>query len=170
MATISRLRTKPDRLRSDQAAELRQALLPFEAGEMAHAVRELIAHIDRQTVSDNGWTFVMISPAQNAAVVRWLRQNSSRPLVALEMWSLCFVNLDMRSGEILLSRSEIADAVGERVENVSRVMSELEKCGAISRKRDRTRVRYFMNPLVGTRLAGQARDQAQAHAPALRLV
>jgi len=70
MAAIVNLRTKPDKLRQDQAEVLRQALLPFEAGDLAGHVRGLIAHIARQTASRTRWTFVMLSPDQNAAVVR----------------------------------------------------------------------------------------------------
>lgn len=51
-------------------------------------------------------------------------------------------------------------------------MGELEGIGAIIRRRERVngtrgpgRVRYFMNPVVGTHLAGGERDAAQAEAP-----
>lgn len=177
MAQIARLVTRQARIRQDQAAALRQALLPFGEGELAPHIRELIAVIDRNTAAQNGWTFVMLSPSQNAAVVRWLRANSSRPLVALELWALCFEHLDIRTGEILLSRDQLAEAIGDRPDNVTIIMSELSKLGAISRMRERVpglrgpgRAKYFMNPKVGTHLAGRARDQAQAKAPQLRLV
>ena len=83
----------------------------------------------------------------------------------------------MDSGEIMLTRDQLADTLGERVENISRIMSELCDFGAISRKRVKVRglrgegvVRYFMNPRVGTHLSGNARDEAQAEAPLLRLI
>ena len=58
-AKVRRLLSKPDRLRHEQAAQLRAALLPFEH-DMPSQVRELVAHIDRQTAAKAGWTFIMI--------------------------------------------------------------------------------------------------------------
>jgi len=170
-AAITKLLTRPGQLRREQATRLRQALLPFEQ-EMPEQVRELIGHIDRKTAARNGWTFVMLSPSQNAAVVSYLAIHSSRPLVAVRLWALCFEYLRNDTGEILLRRDEIADKLQEDPDNVSRIMGELEKIGAIIRRRERVDgmrgpglVRYFMNPVVGTHLSGTARDQAQADAP-----
>ena len=87
-ARIARLRTKADRLRSDTAAELRRLVLEYP-GLPERARGEIIAAIDRETASEAGWTFVMLSPEQNAAVVRWLREHSSRPRKALELWAGC---------------------------------------------------------------------------------
>jgi CRP-like cAMP-binding protein len=177
MAKIARLRTRADRLREDQAAALRQALLPFAEGEMETHVTALVGLIDARTAADNGWTFVMLSPAQNISVVNYLAGYSTRPLVALRVWALCFEHLRHDSGEILLTRAEIASAVGERPENISRVMSELERFGAIIKRREKVmgmrgpgRTRYHMNPRVATHLPGKDRDKAQAFAPQLRLV
>lgn len=172
-ATIVELRSKPDRLKADQAERLRQALLPFEA-ECPDQVRDLIGQIDRQTASRNKWTFVMLSPEQNAVVVDYLSQNSTRPLIAVRLWALCFKHLRNDTGEILLTREEIAEKLGIAAPHVSNVMSELVKIKAIITRRDRVRglkgpgmVRYFMNPRVATHLGGQARDDAQAEFPQL---
>jgi hypothetical protein len=174
---LVRLRTRPERLRQEQAEVLRQALLPFTGGELRHHVDALVAHIDRETCPAAEWTFVMINAEQNAAVVNWLATHSARPLVALRIWALAFAHLDRQTGEILLSRDQIAEAVDETADHVSGIMTELVQFGAISRQRVRVagmrgpgRVRYFMNPMVGTHLAGRARVVAQASAPQLRLV
>lgn len=171
-ATFRRLPTRLDQLRADQAAQLRDALRPFE-GEMPSAVRELRAHIDRQTAARNGWTFVMISAEQNDAVVNYLAEHSARPLIALKLWSLCFKHLDRDTGEIVLTRDHIAELLGVTADHVSGIMGELVKAEAIITRRERVngtrgpgRVRYFMNPLVGTHLTGGERDAAQAAAPA----
>jgi CRP-like cAMP-binding protein len=180
MGAIVRLQTKPDRLRRDQAEELRQALLPFE-DQMPGAVRELIGHIDRQTASRERWTFVMLSPEQNAAVVRHLVHHSKRPLVAVQLWALCFEHLRHDTGEIMLTRQEIADKLGQKPPEVSAIMSELAEFGAIIRAGNtvihvppgaggRKLARYFMNPRVATHLAGRERDDAQAEAPLLKLM
>lgn len=170
-AKVRRLLSKPDRLRAEQAAQLRQALAAYE-GEMPHAVRELVAHIARQTASEAGWTFIMISAEQHDAVTEWLEANSRRPMKAMRLWSLLFTRVDKDTGEIMSTRDELAERVGETPDNISAIMGELEKVGAIIRHRERVpgmrgpgRVRYFMNPVVGTHLAGAERDKAQAEAP-----
>ena len=97
---------------------------------------------------------------------------------AMAVWSELFSAVDRDTGEILLSRDELAVLAGIAVQHVSNVMTELEGIGAISRRRERVagmrgpgRTKYFMNPMVATHLAGGARDQAQAAAPGpLRLL
>lgn len=173
MAAIVELMTKPERLRQDQAETLRQALLPF-AAQMPDAVRALVGHIDRQTASRNRWPFVMLNPSQNRAVVDFLLDHSKRPRVAGKLWALCFENLQIDTGEIMLSRQQIAEALKAALPTVSTVMSELVAFGAITRTREKVtgvkgmgNVRYFMNPRVGTCLSGRERDDAQDAAPAL---
>ncbi|MDQ1646868.1 MAG: hypothetical protein QOJ50_3052 [Cryptosporangiaceae bacterium] len=175
-AQIARLRTKADRLRSDTAAQLRQLVLEYP-GLPERARGEIIGTIDRQTASEAGWTFVMLSPDQNAAVMRWHNRHSKRPRVALALWGELFTALPHDSGQIMLSREELAERVGTHPDHVSQVMVELRNIGAISTVREPVaglrgpgRVVYFMNPNVATNLAGAARDKAQAEAPRLQLV
>lgn len=170
-ATIRRLLSKPERLRTDQAELLFDALLPFEA-EMPGAVGELKAHIKRQIAARNRWTFIMISADQNRAVVRWLRANSLRPMCAATLWAELFSAVDQDTGEVMLTREQLAELTGIAVQHVTNIMAELEGIGAIIRRRERVagmrgpgRARYYMNPVVGTHLAGTARDAAQADAP-----
>ena len=141
------------------------------------AVGAIIASVDRETAAQNGWTFVMLSPAQNEAVLNWLLDHSSRPHKAVRLWAALFSHLRRDTMEIMLSRDELADLIGERPDNVSRIMGELEGIGAISRRRERIvgmrgpgAVRYFMNPNVATHLTGVGRDKAQAAAPPLKIV
>jgi hypothetical protein len=135
------------------------------------AVGDIVAAIDRRTAAENGWTFVMLSPDQNRAVVKWLTTNSKRPMVAVQLWAELFAHLNRDSGEIMQSRDELANAVDVQPEHVSAIMTELEGVGAISRKRVKVAgmrgpgmVRYFMSPRVATHLAGKAREAAQAEA------
>ena len=109
-AKIARLRTKADRLRSDTAAQLRQLVLEYP-GLPERARGEIIGTIDRQTASEAGWTFVMLSPEQNAVVMRWLRQHSQRPVLALALWGELFTALRRDTGEIMLTRDELAERV-----------------------------------------------------------
>jgi CRP-like cAMP-binding protein len=172
-ATLHRLVSRREKLTEADSLQLRRLVLDYE-GLPERLRGELVAEIDRRTASRNGWTFVMLSPAENAAVVDWLVQNSKRPFVALRLWAKLFDNLRTDTGEIVLTRDELAERVNETPDNVSTIMGELESIGAISRRRERVAgmrgpgmVRYFMNPRVGTHLTGKTRDQAQKSAPPL---
>lgn len=173
---IVELRTRPERLREDQAEQLREALLPFEQLWGA-PVSELLGLVDRQTASRNRWTFVMLSPSQNAIVVNYLAKHSKRPIIAMQLWALFFEHLRTDTGEIMLRREEIAEKMGLDADNVSHIMTELVEFGAIIRRREKVGglkgpgfVRYFMNPRVATHLSGKERDKAQDEAPLLRLI
>lgn len=176
-AQLIKLRTKDDRLKADQAQMLRQMVLDLP-DLPERAVGEIVATIDRQTVSKSGWTFVMLSPDQNAAVVKWIIEHSKRPLVSLELWSLLFKSLRTDTGEIVQTREELAELLKVRPTEISQVMGELASIGAISRRREKVAgmrgpglVRYFMNPRVATHIGkSAARDQAQAEAPLLALI
>lgn len=181
-AVIRRFRGRPERLRQDESARVRAVLVPFvedgfSSPQLSAAAGRLIAVLDGETASVNRWSFVMLSPAQNASVVEYLVAHSERPFVAVRVWALCFEHLRMDTGEIVLGREEIAAKLGVSARDVSRVVSELVECGALSRVRERVAgvrgrgvVRYFMNPSVATHLSGKARDDAQAAAPRLGVV
>lgn len=168
-ATITRLRTRNDRLRADQADQLRSLILE-QPGLPESARVAVLAVLDRETAASEKWTFVMLSPADNAFVVRWLRRNSAYPVVAPDLWAELFTHLRRDTGEIVQTREELAAAVETTPRTVSRIMSELESIGAISRRKEGRGVRYFMSARIGTHLAGAARDKAQAAAPKLSLV
>ncbi|PAL01782.1 hypothetical protein, partial [Lactococcus lactis] len=72
------------------------------------------------------------------------------------------------TGEILLTRDEIADKVNQRPQEISQIMSELVAFRAITRTRQKVggmkgpgMVHYFMNPNAATHLSGSERDAAQ---------
>jgi hypothetical protein len=175
-ATLRRLRTKADRLLAEQADALRQLVLEYH--DMPERLRgELVATIDRQTAAENGWTFVMLSPSQNKAVTRWLLEHSRRPQKATMLWVELFDHLRRDTGEIMLSRDQLAQLIEDHPNTVSEIMRELASIGAIITRRERVagmrgpgRAVYFMNPNVATNLSGGARDRAQGEAPKLRLV
>lgn len=181
-AAIVPLLSPRERIRADQNEALTQALLPFLDDpelepNLARLVGEVKGLVDRRTASRNKWTFLMLSPSQNRAVVKMIRERSARPMVAADIWALCFQHLRLDTGEIMLRRDQIAAEVGVSAREVSRIMSELCSYGAIARRRDRVEgmkgsglVRYFMNPNVATHLSGAARDAAQAAAPILQVI
>jgi hypothetical protein len=168
-ALIRALRTRRQRLRSEDAAQLRQLVLAY-GEEQPEAVARIVAVIDRETAAEREWTFVMISPAQNALVVDQIMQMTVRPALTVRLWAKLFLHLRMDTGEVVATREELAAEVGTQARHVSTAMGELENMGALIRRKEGRRSRWFMNPRVGTHLAGAARDKAQATAPALRLV
>jgi hypothetical protein len=175
-ATLRRLRTRADKLLAEQAGALRQLVLEYpDLPERARG--EIVAAIDRQAATAGDWTFLMLSPSQNKAVTRWLVGNSRRPQKATILWAELFDHLRRDTGEIMLTRDQLAEAIGDHPNTVSEIMHELASIGAIITRRERVpgmrgpgRAVYFMNPNVATNLAGVAREQAQAEAPRLRLV
>ncbi|MBQ5497360.1 MAG: hypothetical protein IIT71_02170 [Acetobacter sp.] len=112
----------------------------------------------------------MTEPELNNYVVNYMLDNSRRPHVALRFWSLCFCHMRTDTGEIMLTRQEIADKLGILARHVSTVISEFEKIGAIIRERKNGRAYYFVNAWVATHLTGEARDKAQNEAPLLPLI
>jgi hypothetical protein len=159
------------RLHPDQADQIRQLLLPF-AEDLGDTISDLLYYIDRQTAGSNSWTFVMLSPSQNAAIVDYLLDHSKRPRQALRLWAYCFEHLNSDTGEIMLGRAEFAELLQAPASTVTKIMAELQARNAIITRRQPVRglrgagvVRYFMNPTVATHLAGKARDIAQAISP-----
>src|SRR6478672_11357371 len=120
----------PAKLRAETAAELRRMLLDFP-GLPERERSGLVAALDRLTPSEGRWPFVMISPEQNAVVMRWLRGNSRYPTMALALWGELFTALRHDTGEIVLTRDELAERVGTHPSRVSAVMHELAGIGAI---------------------------------------
>lgn len=158
MGNVVGLKTRPQRFDEDQAKALKQALLPFlddQRYPQGH-VQGLLHEIDRKTRPDApGETFIMLKPAQNAAVARWLSVNSRRPAKALLVWSILFEHLYPHTGQIMLTREQIAENVGIRPNEVSAIMGELATCQAVFTERHRIEgVRgpgqavYFMNKHV----------------------
>jgi len=168
-ATLHRFRSRPRRLRRIEAEYLQQMILGFP-GLPEGPVGAIMATIDRETAAENGWTFVMLSPAQNKAVVRWLVAKSKRKEKALLLWAEMFEHLRHDTGEVVLTRAEMAALIDASPRHVSEITAELESIGALARRHEGRTVRYFMNANVATHLTGAARDKAQAEAPKLRLV
>ena len=173
---ITRLRTRAGRLKDEEAARLRQYVLALE-GAPPDAISRVLAAIDKEVASRNGWTFVMLSPEQNRAVAGWLRTHSQRPLVAMVLWAELFLHLESDTGHIATTQRELAEAIGASQDDVRRVLRELVGVGALTKWRQKIPgirgpgvSRYAMNPHVATKLPGGARDRAQEQHPPLRIV
>jgi hypothetical protein len=136
-------------------------LSPVDAAALADGLRAQLS---------DGWTFVMLSPSQNGAVVRWLFENSTRPHMAVLLWTRLFEVLRHDTGEVLASRSDLAGHLGVSLPHVSTIMGELASINAIRKERQGRGVRYFMNSSVATSLPGAAARQAARSADGPLLV
>jgi DNA-binding transcriptional ArsR family regulator len=154
--------------RALRAAQLEA--LAKEAGMDPEAASRLADGIRAQAPQE--WTFIMISPNQNAAVVRWLTENSKRPLIAARLWARLFEVIRNDTGEVMASRSDLAAHLGVEPRTLSELMTELASINAIRRERIGRGVRYFMNTNVATHIPGSAARKAarEADGPLLRIM
>lgn len=137
---------------------------------------ETLAKIDAaakaHAQSSENWIFVMLSPAQNAEVVRWINQNSKRPHKAVELWATLLEHLRIDTGEIMASRQELAKRVGMEPRTLSETMTELASINAIRREKEGRQVRYFLNPGIATHIPSAAARKAarEESGPLLKLM
>ena len=86
-----------------EALARKAGMAPDDAARLAQGLRAQIP---------NDWTFVMLSPSQNSAVVRWLNENSKRPQAATLLWARLFEVIRNDTGEIMQTRDELAQWLG----------------------------------------------------------
>ena len=144
-----------------EALARKAGMAPDDAARLAQGLRAQIP---------NDWTFVMLSPSQNSAVVRWLNENSKRPQAATLLWARLFEVIRNDTGEIMQTRDELAQWLGVEPQNLSRIMSELVSINAVRREKRGREVRYFMNSTIATHLPGHAARQAARDADGPLLV
>jgi len=108
-AHIKRLQPKDKQVKQELIQQLQFLLEKFPEHE--NKATSLLWEIKRKNkLNDlNAWTFIMISPEQNLAVVNWLTSKSKRPLNAVKLWALLFDNVHHETGQIMLTRQEIAN-------------------------------------------------------------
>jgi DNA-binding transcriptional ArsR family regulator len=119
-----------------------------------------------------GWSFVMLGPAQNEAVVRWIAENSKRPHKAHLLWAALLGRLDWDTGEVRATRQDLAERVGVRPTELSQLMGELASINAVRREKQGRGVRYFLNPWIATHVpSAQGRSGGRQEAgPLLRVM
>jgi DNA-binding transcriptional ArsR family regulator len=161
---VTRLRTRRDAREQADLAAVRDVL------DSMPGTAELVTFVERKLAAARGWRFVMVEPVLYAEVVEHLLEHSRRPQKAVRLFTRLFTVLPPDGNEVQATRAELAGLAGIAPCTVSEIMGELEAIGAVYRRREGRGVRYFVNPLLGTHLAGAARDMAQAEAPLLRLV
>jgi len=171
LAAIKKLQTQQQKIKEERIEQLQLFLAQYpEINEKKVASLIWDAKKKANLHETNSWTFIMISPAQNDKVVEWLDINSSQPRKAIRLWLKLFKAIHIETGQIMLSRQEIAKEMDMLPRNVSTIMSELESIGAIIKHKEGRGVTYYMNPHVGTHLPQEIREKAQKIYPKLKLV
>lgn len=152
-----------DRAEADQ---LRQQLSGL-ASRHPQVAAELLAIVERRTVSESKWRFILVGAAEDEAVVRWLTDHAKRLRVSLRLWARMKRRIRSDTNEILLTRAEMMAVSGASSSHVSEALAELVSIKAIKRQQEGREVRWFLNDTVATHRVGADRDAAQAEAPPL---
>jgi len=151
MADVVRLRTGRQKTEQEAAAGLAEQLrlIPDSLlGQLPAGVQRAISqakqglHRHARPDTEQGlWPggFTMISRAQTKAVWDAIRAlpADERPNQVRHAFDLVLLNLDQDTGEILLTRDQLAAEIGCDPDNVSHVMGTLERMGVIHRERRR---------------------------------
>lgn len=164
---FARVRYRSRQQKAEILEELaREVIGPQHAAQLALAYAAQVSDPDADR-----WIFVMISPAQNSAVVRWLGQHSKRPQVAVLLWAELLTALRSDTGEILLTRVQIAERLSIAPKHVSEIMTELAQINAIRREKQGRAVRYLLNPAIATHIPGpESRKSAREAAGPLLIL
>lgn len=183
VVVANRFRRRPGRLRADQAAPVREAMLmAWRSTGGAQEVDEFFGSqldfLDGLTAPPVEKGFVMAFMQFVEAVSDHLSssENISRPLVAVRLWLRCIGRLDRVTNEILATRNELAASLGVPAREVSRVMSELVRIDAVRRETGRAGaargagvVRYFLNERVANHFPEPERSAKMGSAPVIKL-
>jgi hypothetical protein len=158
--------------RRQREAEKMEAMLreipEISPQQAAHIALGYLARVSKPEATE---PFIMITPSQNAAVVDWIDANSKRRNEAHRLWARLYTVVHPTSGEIMLTREELAERLNILPLHVSRIMSELASIGAIQREKRGRTVRYLMSQHIATHQPlGPKLDQTRAATPKLRLV
>jgi len=170
-AKIKRFQPKDKLVKQEQLEQLQSALELFpDLNEKRVSALLWEAKKQANLQEPNTWTFIMIKPEQNRFVVDYLEKKSNRPLKALRLWALLFEYVHKDTGQIMLTRQEMAEQLEIKHNSITNIMSELESINAIIKKKEGRGVTYYMNPTIGTHLSQEDREKAQVKAPPLTVI
>jgi CRP-like cAMP-binding protein len=193
MAQVVRLATQRQRTEREASAAVAEQLsllspetldqLPMHARiAISRATHALHRHA-RPDTEEGLWPggFTMLSRAQTAAIWDAIRAlpPDDRPNHVRHAFDLVLLNLQQDTGEVMLTRDQLAERIGCALQNVSTVMGTLERMGVIRRERRRVEgmqgrgvAVYFVNPHVAWNGSLDIRkaEAAEVTPPMLRLM
>ena len=144
------LRLLPDELLQQLPGSIRLAISKATHGLHKHA---------RPDTEEGLWPggFTMLSRAQTAAIWDAIRTlpADDRPNQVRHAFDLVLLNLRQDTGEVMLTRDQLAERIGCAPKHVSTIMGTLERLGVVRRERRRVEglqgpgvAVYFINPHV----------------------
>lgn len=176
-ATLVRFQPKRERMTREAAASLADALRQFPEDQVpAQARAALLNALQRLTHPDaqeSIWPggFSMLSRTQTAAVWDAIRKlpSDARPNQVRHAFDLVLLNLRQDTGEVMLTRDQLAAEIGCAPRSVSTIMGTLEGMGVVRRERRRVEgmqgrgiAVYFINPHVAWNGSLEARKEEAA--------
>jgi len=151
MAQVKRLRTRREQVERDEAATAAaqlSLLSPELLGQLPgsvqlaifrakHALQRHARPDDDESLWPGG--FNMLSRIQVAAIWDAIRAlpADERPNQVRHAFDLVLLNLDQDTGEVTLTRDQLAERIGCASRNVSTIMGTLERMDVIRRERRR---------------------------------
>jgi len=193
MAQLTRLRTRQQHSEREASATLAGQLallspellaqLPVEARMAISRATHALQRHARPSTEQGLWPggFTMLSRDQTAAVWDAIRAlpADDRPNHVRHAFDLVLLNLRQDTGEVMLTRDQLAERMSCAPKNVSTIMGTLERMGVIRRERRRIEgvqgrgmAVYFINPHVAWNGSLDVRkaEAADAKPPVLTLV
>jgi DNA-binding transcriptional ArsR family regulator len=157
------LRLRPKRLDTITQALQLALELPLNLSE---PTRDEIAEALGRYEPAATWKYVMLSPEQIRLVLKLINA-SERPVITLRVWTALVSHVRLDSGEIMASRTRLAEDAETTPQEASRALSSLAEMGALIRLRPG---RYAINPQVGWAGSLAKRETAAQDAPKLRII
>ncbi|MDB5243401.1 MAG: hypothetical protein JWP57_4026 [Spirosoma sp.] len=160
-AKIERLRPK----RHDIVAQSLQLALEMPLG-FSQGSRDEIAEALGRYEPASTWTYTMLAPEQLRIVLKLINA-TEKPATTLRVWTALVSHVRFDTGEIMASRTRLAEDAETTPQEASRALARLTEIGALTRLR---LGRYAINPQVGWVGSLAKREAAAKEAPVLRLV
>ena len=169
MAQVVRFRSRQQHTEREASVVLAEQLsllppemldrLPGEARMLISRATHALQRLARPDTDEGLWPggFTMLSRDQTIAIwdaIRALPSND-RPNQVRHAFDLVLVHLRQDTGEVMLTRDQLAERIGCAPRHVSTVMGTLERMGVIRRERHKVEgmqgrgmAVYFINPHV----------------------
>jgi hypothetical protein len=186
MGEVKRFVPKAQRVLKEVAASIEEQLRLFPEDQLPELPRELMLNAlyrCTRNPDESLWPggYSMLSRTQTAVIWDAIRKLTpdKRPNHVRHAFDLALLNLRQDTGEIMLTRDQLAAEIGCSAANVSRIMGTLENMGVVTRKRrkvdgmqGRGMAVYFLNPHVAWNGSLEIRQREATHhtPPLLRLM
>lgn len=165
---------------AEQIRDLPEQQMPaYARSQLLNALQRVTQPDEEQAIWQGGFT--MLSRLQTAAVWDAIRRlpAKSRPHQVRHAFDLVLLNLRQDTGEVMLTRDQMAEQIGTASRNVSTIMGTLEAMGVLRRERRRIDgvqgpgvAVYFINPHVAWNGSLEVRksEAAEASPPLLTVM